>query len=143
MMDTCLCMGASSRPFTGATRRPRQREKSVAVIGDSTLLHSGITGLMDIAYNQSDSVVIILDNSITGMTGHQQNPSTGLTLRRPAAAVSLENSAEAVGIRRIAVVDNNLGRNRKAIKAELGAGPSVAISRRPCALLKYVKHDAP
>lgn len=147
MMDTCLCMGASVSALHGRNKAdPANAKKSVAVIGDSTFLHSGITGLMDIAYNQSDSVVIILDNSITGMTGHQQNPSTGLTLKGdPAAAVSLEKLAEAVGIRRIAVVDpNNLEETEKAIKAELEApGPSVVISRRPCALLKYVKHDAP
>lgn len=147
MMDTCICMGASVSALHGRNKAdPANAKKSVAVLGDSTFVHSGITGLIDIAYNRSDSVVIILDNSITGMTGHQQNPTTGKTIKGdPASAVNLEMLAKAVGIERIAVVDpNNLEATEKAIKAELEAdGPSLVISRRPCALLKYVKHNAP
>lgn len=147
MMDTCICMGASVSALHGRNKALESNaKKSVAVIGDSTFIHSGVTGLINIAYNQSDSVVVILDNSITGMTGHQQNPTTGLTIKGdPTSAVSLEKLAEAVGIPNIAVVDpNDLENTRAVIARELETeGPSVVISRRPCALLKYVKHSPP
>ena len=147
-MDTCVCMGASVSALHGynKARGEEAEHKSVAVIGDSTFIHSGITGLINIAYNNSNSTVIILDNSITGMTGHQQNPTTGKNIYGdPASAVSLEKLAEAVGIRRVRVVDPyDLEETRKAIREELAADEaSVIISRRPCALLKYVKHKAP
>mgnify|MGYP000453069323 FL=1 len=105
-----------------------------------------MTGLIDIAYNQGNSTVIILDNSITGMTGHQQNPTTGYTIKGdPTAAVSLEALCKAVGINRVAVVDPyDLKQTEEVIRQELEADePSVVISRRPCALLKYVKHNPP
>jgi len=117
--------------------------RSVAVIGDSTFIHSGITGLINIAYNASDSTVIILDNSITGMTGHQQNPTTGFNLKGdPASKVSLEELCHAVGIERVRVVDPyNMKETEEAVLEELSVkAPTVIISRRPCALLKYVKH---
>jgi len=120
--------------------------KTVAVIGDSTFMHSGITGLVNMAYNESNATVIIVDNSITGMTGHQQNPTTGFNLKGdPCAKIDLETLCRAVGIRRVRVVDPyNLKQCDEAIKEELAANePSVIISRRPCALLKYVKHKAP
>ena len=81
-IDTCICMGASVSALHGynKARGKDAEQKSVAVIGDSTFIHSGITGLIDIAYTQSNSVVIILANSITGMTGHQQNPTTGYNI---------------------------------------------------------------
>lgn len=82
MMDTCICMGASVSALHGMNKADEAgSHKRVAVIGDSTFIHSGVTGLINIAYNQSNSVVIVLDNSITGMTGHQQNPTTGLTIK--------------------------------------------------------------
>ena len=147
MMDTCICMGASVSALHGRNLvDPANAKKSVAVIGDSTFMHSGITGLVDIAYNGTNSVVMILDNSITGMTGHQQNPTTGLTLKGdPAAAVNLEELCRAVGIRDVQVVDpNDLTAMQAAVKAALAADePSVIISRRPCALLKSVKHNPP
>ncbi|MEG0899254.1 MAG: indolepyruvate ferredoxin oxidoreductase subunit alpha [Oscillospiraceae bacterium] len=146
-MDTCICMGASISSLHGRNKANRDFEKkSVAVIGDSTFLHSGVTGLMDIAYNQSNSTVIILDNSITGMTGHQQNPATGFTIKGdPTSAVNLEQLVKAVGINRVRVVDPyNLEQTKQAIKEELEIDePSVIITRRPCALLKYVKHNPP
>ena len=147
-MDTTVCMGASVSGLHGfnMARGGDSASKSVAVIGDSTFIHSGITGLINIAYNQGHSTVIILDNSITGMTGHQQNPTTGFTLRGdPTAKVSLEKLCDAVGINRVRVVDPyNLAETRKAIEEELAVEePSVIISRRPCALLKYVKHKKP
>ena len=109
-------------------------------------MHSGITGLIDITYNKSNSVVIILDNSTTGMTGHQQNPTTGKNIyNEPAAAVDLEALCRAVGVQRVTVVDPfNLKQVRTVLKEELAAEePSVIIARRPCALLKTVKHNPP
>lgn len=147
MMDTCVCMGASVSALHGRNKADENNCKnSVAVIGDSTFIHSGITGLIDIAYNQSNSTVIILDNSITGMTGHQDNPTTGKTIKGdPTTAVSLELLAKAVGIERVRVVDPyNLKECEDVIREEVAADePSVVISRRPCALLKYVKHNPP
>lgn len=147
MMDTCICMGASVSALHGRNKADEQNaKKSVAVIGDSTFMHSGVTGLINIAYNQSNSTVIILDNSITGMTGHQDNPTTGKTIKGdPTTAVSLELLAKAVGIDRVRVIDPyNLAECEQVIREEVAAdAPSVIISRRPCALLKYVKHKAP
>lgn len=143
-MDTCICMGASVSALHGYNKATNNDGKSVAVIGDSTFIHSGITSLIDIAYNKSNSVVIILDNSITGMTGHQQNPTTGYTIKGdPTSAVNLEALCRAVGINRVTVVDPyDLKAVSSVLKAELAAEePSVIITRRPCALLKYVKHS--
>ena len=143
-IDSVVCMGASVSALHGMNKaRPDWCEKSVAVIGDSTFIHSGVTGLIDIAYNQGNSTVVILDNSITGMTGHQQNPTTGITLKGdPTVSVDLEALARAVGIRRVRVIDPaNLAETEAALKEELAAGEaSVIIARRPCALLKTVKH---
>ena len=144
-MDTTICMGASISALHGFNKaRGKDAEKnSVAVIGDSTFMHSGMTGLVNIAYNSTNSTVIILDNSITGMTGHQQNPTTGKNLKGdPAAAVNLEELCKAIGIKRVRVVDPySLAETEAVIKEELAAEePSVIISRRPCALLKYVQH---
>lgn len=146
-MDTTICMGASISALHGfnKARGEESEHKSVAVIGDSTFMHSGMTGLVNIAYNSTNSTVIILDNSITGMTGHQQNPTTGMNLKGdPAAAVNLEQLCKAIGIKRVRVVDPyNLAETEAAVKEELAADEaSVIISRRPCALLKYVKHNA-
>ena len=148
MMDTCVCMGASVSSLHGYNKvlGEKSEKKSVAVIGDSTFIHSGITGLIDIAYNNSNSVVVVLDNSITGMTGHQENPTTGKNIYGdPASAVSLEALCKAVGIDRVRVCDPyDLKETQKAVNEELAAdGPSVIISRRPCALLKTVKHNPP
>ena len=147
-VDTTICMGASisglhgfSKANAGATDH-----QTVAVIGDSTFMHSGMTGLVNVAYNDSHATVIILDNSITGMTGHQQNPTTGFNLKGdPASKVDLEALCHAVGIRRVRVVDPyDLKQCEEAIKEETAADEaSVIISRRPCALLKYVKHNPP
>ena len=147
-MDASICMGASVSALHGfnKARGPEAEKKSVAVIGDSTFAHSGITSLIDIAYNRSNSVVIVLDNSITGMTGHQQNPTTGFNIKgEPATAVDLEALCHAIGIRRVTVVDPyDLKQVMAVLKEELAAQePSVIISRRPCALLKYVKHNPP
>ena len=147
-IDTTICMGASVSGLHGFNKASGgEREgKTVAVIGDSTFMHSGVTGLINIAYNESNSTVIILDNSITGMTGHQQNPTTGYNLKGdPCTKIDLESLCRSVGIQRVRVVDPyNLKECEEAVKEELAAAePSVIISRRPCALLKYVKHKAP
>ena len=146
-MDINVCMGFSVSGLHGFVKSaPEHAGKSVAVIGDSTFMHSGMTGLVNIAYNESNSTVIILDNSITGMTGHQQNPTTGFNLKGdPAAKVDLEALCHALGINRVAVVDPyDLDQCERVIKEELAAPEaSVIISRRPCALLKYVKHKPP
>ena len=147
-VDTVICMGASVSGLHGFSKSQNGAadQKTVAVIGDSTFMHSGITGLVNIAYNESNATVIIVDNSITGMTGHQQNPTTGFNLKGdPCAKIDLETLCHAVGIKRVRVVDPyDLAQCDAVIKEELAANePSVIISRRPCALLKYVKHKAP
>lgn len=147
-MDMTLCMGGSVSGIHGfnKARGEESEGKTVAVIGDSTFMHSGMTGLANIAYNQSNSTVIILDNSITGMTGHQQNPTTGYNIKGdPAGKIDLESLCKAMGFNRVRVVDPyDLKACDQAVKEELAANePSVIISRRPCALLKYVKHNAP
>lgn len=141
MMDTCVCMGASVSALHGFNKvlKCESEHKSVAVIGDSTFIHSGITGLINIAYNNTNSVVIILDNSITGMTGHQQNPTTGYNIMgEPAKAVDLEMLCKSVGINRVKVVDPyDIDSTQKVIHEELESDEaSVIISRRPCVLLK-------
>ena len=147
-MDSTLCMGASVSGLHGFNKAlgDKSESKTVAVIGDSTFIHSGITGLINIAYNATNSTVIILDNSITGMTGHQQNPTTGYNLKGdPAAKIDLETLCHSVGINRVSVVDPyDLKQCDEVLKRELEAKePSVIISRRPCVLLKYVKTKAP
>ena len=147
-IDTTICMGASVSGIHGFNKANGGASdgKTVAVIGDSTFMHSGVTGLINIAYNESNSTVIILDNSITGMTGHQQNPTTGYNLKGdPCTKIDLETLCRSVGIKRVRVVDPyNLKECDDAVKEELAADePSVIISRRPCALLKYVKHNGP
>ncbi len=147
-LDSTLCMGASISGLHGfnVARGKEAEKKSVAVIGDSTFMHSGMTGLVNVAYNATNSTVIILDNSITGMTGHQQNPTTGYNIKGdPAAKVDLETLCKALGINRVRVVDPyDLKATKDAVLEELAVEePSVIISRRPCVLLKSVKHEAP
>ena len=147
-IEMTLCMGASISSIHGFNKALGEDSegKTVAVIGDSTFMHSGMTGLANIAYNQSNSTVIILDNSITGMTGHQQNPTTGYNIKGdPAGKIDLESLCRSMGFERVAVVDPyDLAACEKVLKEELAAKePSVIISRRPCALLKYVKHNPP
>ncbi|MCX7923233.1 MAG: indolepyruvate ferredoxin oxidoreductase subunit alpha [Clostridia bacterium] len=147
-MDTCICMGASVSAAHGM-EKARGKEfgkKTVAVLGDSTFIHSGITGLIDIVYNKGNSTVIILDNSITGMTGHQHNPTTGFTIKgEPTRQVDLVKLSNAVGVDRVKVVDPfDLKEFEKIVKEEIEADePSVIISQRPCALLKDVKFEGP
>lgn len=147
-LDISTCMGASLSGVHGYNKAlgEEAEAKTVGVIGDSTFVHSGMTGLANIAYNQSNSTAIILDNSITGMTGHQQNPTTGYNIKGdPAGKIDLEALCRAMGINRVQVVDPyDLAVCERALKEELAAKePSVIISRRPCALLKTVKHNPP
>ena len=146
-MDTCICMGASVSMVHGFGLADKEfSKKTVAILGDSTFIHSGITPLINILYNKGIGTVIILDNSITGMTGHQQNPTTGYTLKgEETNVVNLEKLCEAVGVKRVRVEDPfDLEGFEKAVKEELEAEePSVIISRRPCALLKGVKFPGP
>ena len=147
-LDTTLCMGASISGMHGfnTVRGTDSAKTTVGVIGDSTFMHSGITGLIDIVYNKGISTVIILDNSITGMTGHQQNPTTGKTLKGQIThAVSLEAICAAAGVERISVVDPyDMKEFQRVVKQELEAeAPSVIIARRPCVLLPQVKAQPP
>ena len=140
-IDSTLCMGASVSGLHGFNLADNTDRKTACVIGDSTFMHSGITGLVNVAYNGSASTVIILDNSITGMTGHQQNPTTGLNIKGdPAGKVDLEALCRSIGIARVRVVDPyDLDACDLAIREETEANePSVIISRRPCVLLKNV-----
>ena len=146
-LDSTLCMGGSISGLHGFVKAdPERARDTVCVIGDSTFMHSGMTGLADIVYNDSRATVIILDNSITGMTGHQQNPTTGYTIKGdPAAKIDLEALCRALGVNRVRVVDPyNIKECEDALKEELAADEaSVIISRRPCILLKNVKKGAP
>ena len=148
-MDTTLCMGASISSLHGFLKaRPEYASRAVAVIGDSTFLHSGITGLLNITYNHTPATVVIVDNSITGMTGHQDNPATGKTLKgETVPAASLEKICEGAGVNpgHIRVVDAlDIPALEAALREELAsAEPSVIIARRPCALLKSVKRGTP
>ena len=144
-MDLNVCMGASCSGLHGFNLAMDKagEKKSVGVIGDSTFIHSGMTGITDIAYNMTNSTVIILDNSITGMTGHQQNPTTGKNLRgEPAGKVDLEALCHAVGFNRVTVVDPyDLAEVDRVLKEELSVEePSIIISRRPCVMIKGMVH---
>ena len=147
-MDLNVCMGASCSGLHGFNKAigEEAESNSVGVIGDSTFIHSGMTGITDISYNMSNSTVIILDNSITGMTGHQQNPTTGKNLRgEPAGKVDLEALFRALGFNRVRVVDPyDIKAVEEAVTEELAAKePSIIISRRPCVMIKGTVHKPP
>lgn len=147
-MDLNVCMGASCSGLHGFNKAigEEAESNSVGVIGDSTFIHSGMTGITDISYNMSNSTVIILDNSITGMTGHQQNPTTGKNLRgEPAGKVDLEALCRALGFNRVRVVDPyDLKAVEEAVTEELAAKePSIIISCRPCVMIKGTVHKPP
>lgn len=147
-MDLNVCMGASCSGLHGFNLAMGEagESNSVGVIGDSTFVHSGITGITDIAYNMTNSTIIILDNSITGMTGHQQNPTTGKNLRgEPAGKIDLEALCRALGFNRVTVVDPyDLAEVDRVLKEELAVKePSIIISRRPCVMIKGTVHKAP
>lgn len=140
-MDTCICMGASIGNATGISKvlSPEERQKVVGVIGDSTFLHTGVNGLMDMVYNKSTATVVILDNRITAMTGRQDNPSSGYTLGgEESYEVDLEQLCRAVGVKHVTVIDPyDLELTRKTLKEEMERPEtSVVITRRPCMLMK-------
>lgn len=143
-IDSCICMGASISMAQGVAkaieRAGLKEERPVfAVIGDSTFLHSGVTGLMDVAYNNGNVNVIILDNRTTAMTGGQDHPGTGLTLQGDRTRqVDLRKLADALGIERVRVVDPyDLAGTLEVLKEEASAeGPSLIITNRPCVMME-------
>lgn len=140
-MDTCICMGASISNASGIVRvlEPSEQKRVVAVIGDSTFLHTGLNSLMEMAYNKAPATVLILDNRITAMTGRQENPASGFTLAGEAAPeVNIPDLCRALGIRQVQVVDPyDLEATRKVLEEEMQRQePSVIITNRPCCLMK-------
>ena len=140
-MDTCICMGASIGMATGVTKviSAEEQKKVVAVIGDSTFLHTGINGLMDMVYNQAPATVIILDNRITAMTGRQDNPASGFTLMDdPTHRIDLPLLCKALGVKHIRLIDPfNLEQTRQVLQEEMNRPePSVIITDKPCVLIK-------
>ncbi len=139
-MDTCVCMGASIGTATGMSKvlPPEEQRKVVAVIGDSTFLHTGINGLMDMVYNRSASTVIILDNRITAMTGRQENPRSGYTLDQGETyRVDMEQLCRAVGVKHVTTIDPyDIALTRKTLREEMTRPEtSVIITTRPCMLV--------
>jgi indolepyruvate ferredoxin oxidoreductase alpha subunit len=142
-LHSCGCMGASIGVAHGVAKAGID-QKNVAVIGDSTFFHTGMPALLNVAYNQGDTVVLILDNRTTAMTGHQQHPGTGSTLMgQPTRAVEFEDLARAMGIERVHTVDPyDLEAFEAALRDSLeGEGPAVVISRRECALLPSARRQ--
>ena len=140
-MDTVICMGGAITVLHGMEKARGKdfAKKAVCVIGDSTFIHSGITGLANMVYGSSVSTVMILDNAITGMTGHQHNPSTGFTIKdKPAPYVDLAELCKALGVKNVVVVDPfNITELEQVIKTETAREElSVIIAKSPCALLK-------
>lgn len=136
-VDTVVCMGASITMAHGF-KKADKTYKNIAVIGDSTFVHSGITGLINAIYNQSNITVIILDNSTTGMTGHQDHPATGKTLKGEITAkLDLASLCKACGVEKVDTVDAyDLENVEKLIKEGMSSDKvSVIIAKRPCALL--------
>ena len=140
-MDTCICMGASIGMATGAVKvlSPEERKKVVAVIGDSTFLHTGVNGLMDMVYNKGAATVIILDNRITAMTGRQDNPASGHTLMDdPANAIDFPMLCKAIGVKHVRTINPlDLEECRRVISEEMERPEtSVIITDKPCVLIK-------
>lgn len=143
-MDSCICMGASIGTAFGMEKALGRDSlgKIVAVIGDSTFIHSGITGLIDIVYNKGFSTVVILDNRTTGMTGHQPNPSTGMTIAGDAGTeIDIAALCKAIGIKHVYVMNpNDIEATQRVVKREIERPePSVVITRAPCVLLPEMK----
>lgn len=143
-MDSCVCMGASIGTAFGMEKALGRESlgKIVAVIGDSTFIHSGITGLIDIVYNRGFTTVVILDNRTTGMTGHQPNPSTGITLTGEySAVIDIESLCRAIGVKHVFTVNpNDIEATQKVLRQEIERPePSVVITKSPCVLLPEMK----
>lgn len=146
-MDAAVCMGASISVGHGASKvfsRGADGRRVVTVIGDSTFFHTGINSLINSVYNNSNAVNIILDNRITGMTGHQENPGSGFTVKgEPSVIMDIETIVRAVGVKHVKVIDpNNLKAVDNAIDEFLELDePSVIITRWPCVLKKFSQAD--
>ncbi|TET95083.1 MAG: indolepyruvate ferredoxin oxidoreductase subunit alpha, partial [Candidatus Zixiibacteriota bacterium] len=145
-LDTCICMGASIGSAIGMEKVKGSKKGTVAVIGDSTFLHSGVTGLMDAVYNNSNATIIILDNRATAMTGGQQHPGTGLTLMGDKAhEIDIKTLVTALGVKNFREADAyDYDAMLKTIKEEMAKpGPSVILTRRPCVLMPKRIMDEP
>lgn len=147
-MDTTICMGASLSSAHGAQKVFNMKENNkmrvVGVLGDSTFFHTGINSLLDVVYNKGNSISVILDNRITGMTGHQQNPGTGYTLQGDVTSeVNIEELVKACGVKHIRTINpNNLSQVKETLDWAFNLEePSVIITRWPCALKKFSKQD--
>jgi indolepyruvate ferredoxin oxidoreductase alpha subunit len=147
-MDSVVCMGGGFSVGMGMAKAfeiTHQTEKKVfGVLGDSTFFHSGMTGAAEIIYNKGKVIPCILDNSITGMTGHQDNPGSGANLMgQPAPMIRIEKVLEAYGYEKIIIVDpQDLAAMEKAVQDALTSQvPAAIIARRPCLLIKKIKHD--
>ena len=146
-MDTCICMGGGFSVAMGMSKAfeaSGQKKKVFGVLGDSTFFHSGMTGAAEILYNKGSVIPVVLDNHITGMTGHQDNPGSGYTLQGDmAAAIKIEDVLRAYGYQNIIIVDpQDLTAMQKAVDDALASEvPAAIITRRPCLLIKRMKHD--
>ena len=146
-MDTCVCMGAGFSVGAGMAQAFRQMgkpRKVFGVVGDSTFFHSGMTGAVEILYNKADMIPVVLDNHITGMTGHQDNPGSGFTLQGEiASAVKIEDVLRSFGYETVLIVDpQDLSAMEAAVKQALASQePCAIICRRPCLLIKRLKHE--
>jgi len=146
-MDSVICMGAgvsAAHGFAKVFEQTGDNRKVFGIVGDSTFFHSGITSLIDIVYNQSDVTIIILDNRVTGMTGHQENPGTGYTLQqKPAPIIQIAPLVKTIGVEDVREINpNNLEEVKKAIdECSKHHGPSVIITKWPCALKKLHEEE--
>lgn len=146
-MDTCICMGGGFSLAMGMSKAfeaSGQKKKVFGVLGDSTFFHSGMTGAAEILYNKGSVIPVVLDNHITGMTGHQDNPGSGYTLQGDmAAAIKIEDVLRSYGYQNIIIVDpQDLTAMQKAVDDALASEvPAAIITRRPCLLIKRIKHD--
>ena len=146
-MDTCVCMGGGFSVAMGMSKAfaaTGQQKKVFGVVGDSTFFHSGMTGAAEILYNKGAVIPVVLDNHITGMTGHQDNPGSGYTLQGEiAAAIKIEDVLHAFGYENVIIVDpQDLTAMQKAVDDALASAvPAAIICRRPCLLIKRIRHD--
>ena len=145
-MDTCVCMGGGFSVAMGMAKAfaaTGQEKKVFGVLGDSTFFHSGMTGAAEILYNQGHVIPVVLDNSTTGMTGHQDNPGSGRTLQGEiAAAIKIEDVLRSYGYQNVIIADpQDLAAMQQAVDGALASQvPAAIIARRPCLLLKHVRH---
>ena len=146
-MDTCVCMGGGFSIAMGMSKAfeaTGQKKTIFGVVGDSTFFHSGMTGAAEILYNKGSVIPVVLDNHITGMTGHQDNPGSGYTLQgEMASAIRIEDVLHAYGYEKVLIADpQDLAAMQKAVDDALASEvPAAIIARRPCLLIKRLKHN--